>query len=859
MVERVSTRLHLDDGAVALGVAHAVDAIIERYPSKTGQLLNVLNDVQEENRYLPEEAVERIAERMGVPVEQIVRMGDFFNSLSNDPVGRCIVEVCDGTACHTQGSARLVAEFEKKLGIKAGQTTEDGLITLRTVGCVGACGIAPVVVVEGEAYGRVRVMQVGDIAAEAFKRAEEVPVKARGDEERSALPAQSQCRPASEGGDSLGEKLATAASTGDDGKSESASMLETLCEKGITQLEGADLRVMVGMGTCGQAAGAREVLSALEAGLGVACGMPAPSCDDANELRDDSLGEGASATKFTTPAGVTISVDRVGCKGLCYAEPLIEVSDSSGRSIMFGRMDAAKATAFANALAAGVIDVASARVPNELAENLIDDSVLDLQERRVLSNCGIIEPTSIAQYVARGGYGALAHALEMPPADIVQLVIEANLRGRGGAGFPTGRKWLACTQNDADERFFIVNGDEGDPGAYMDRGLLESDPHRVLEGLIIGCFATGVHQAYFFIRAEYPLAVRTVRRAIADAYAVGLLGADVLGSGFSLDVEVVRGAGAFLCGESTAMVNVLENGECTTRHKPPHLTERGLWGKPTCINNVETLANVPLIVEKGATWFAGVGTQASPGTKIFSVTGAVGRGGLVEVPLGISLGAVVGDIACAEDPKAVQIGGPSGAILPATLSDLEMSFEGLSGINGMIGSGGFVVISREQCVVDTASYLVHFSARQSCRKCKPCGDGLDECAEIYERICAGEGTTADLERLQEVAERNCASKLCGLGRTSLSPVLSSLHYFREEYEAHLAKCCPGLTCTALISYVIDEKKCQGERCCLLTCPGNAVKGRFGKPGHIVGRLCQKCGMCAVSCPYGAVKKVSPAR
>lgn len=598
--------------------------------------------------------------------------------------------------------------------------------------------------------------------------------------------------------------------------------LERLRAEGEALLHPGATRITVGVGTCGLAAGAREVRDALAAAI-------------------------ADAGGDTLLAGV-------GCRGLCYAEPLVELAFASGERALFGNVEASHAVELAQLAAQGSLDGAS----DDVRALLVDDGFAAAQERRVLSHCGVIDPRSLPEYVAAGGYRALQKALASVPDQVIDEVVRANVRGRGGAGFPAGLKWRACASNQAPERYFIVNGDEGDPGAYMDRGLLESDPHRVLEGLIIACFATGAHQAYFFIRAEYPLAVRTVQAALDDAQAAGLLGCDILGSGFDLHVSIVRGAGAFLCGESTALVNVLENGECTTRPKPPHLTERGLWGAPTCVNNVETLANVPLVVQHGAEWFREVGTEESPGTKIFSVTGSVERGGLVEVPLGTALGTVVNDIARAVDPKAVQIGGPSGAILPTALADLPVSYEGLAGVNGMMGSGGFVVMSTSQCVVDTASYLVHFSARQSCRKCKPCRDGLDECAAIYERITAGEGVPDDLDRLQQVAERNCASKLCGLGRTSLSPVLSSLHYFRDEYEEHLRGCCPGLVCKSLVSYVIDEKKCQGERCCLLTCPGNAVKGRFGKPGHIVGRLCHKCGMCVVSCPYGAVRKVSPA-
>lgn len=618
--------------------------------------------------------------------------------------------------------------------------------------------------------------------------------------------------------------------------------LEHLREIGQARLNARTPRVTVGYGTCGRAAGARDVY--------------------------ETLGEAFAA------ADADVVLEKVGCRGLCHAEPLVEVYFPQGGHFAFGNVDKAKAAGVAeyvlgraarsgaNGAGGGSAADAPCPSPEDLPEVLVgllvDSGILAFQERRVMSNCGEIDPDSIEEYLARGGYVALASALEGDPEDVIAEVVDSRLRGRGGAGFPTGEKWRACIDGEPGERYVIVNADEGDPGAYMDRGLLESDPHRVLEGLIIACYAIGAHQAYFFIRAEYPLAVETVRRAIEEARAAGIVGDDVLGSGFPLEVGVVRGAGAFLCGESTAMVNVLENKPCTTRPKPPHLSERGLWGAPTCINNVETLANVPLIIANGADWFKGAGTPESPGTKIFSITGAVARGGLAEVPLGVSLGYVIGDIACAPDPYAVQIGGPSGAIIPAELSDLEISYEGLSGRNGMMGSGGFVVIGRDQCVVDTASYLVHFSARQSCRKCALCRDGLDESARILDLVTAGEATEADLERLGEIAERNCNSKLCGLGRTALSPVLSSLHYFHEDYAAHLDKRCPGLVCRDLVSYAIVKEKCQGERCCLLTCPGNAIKGPFGKPGRIVSRLCQKCGMCIVTCPYGAVKKVSPA-
>lgn len=606
------------------------------------------------------------------------------------------------------------------------------------------------------------------------------------------------------------------------------------------------LRVTVGMGTCGLAAGAGAVFELL-----------------CREVSDRVAG---------------CSVVRVGCRGLCSLEPLVEVYRADGRHEMYGKVDEETARAIADSV---IADEASRRggslcdgesgsgdVESVLSKHLISDDPFAGQTRRVLSNCGVIDPFSLEEYRATGGYETLVRALEGDTASrIVDEVELSGLRGRGGAGFSTGRKWRSFISSaavaseeagGAPMKYFIVNGDEGDPGAYMDRGLLESDPHRVLEGLALSCFATGARKAYFFIRAEYALAVKTVKHAVDEAYAAGLLGEDILGSGYSLDVGVVRGAGAFLCGESTAMVNVLEGRACTTRPKPPHMTEKGLWGAPTCINNVETLANVPLIVERGAEWFRSVGTEESPGTKVLSVAGSAENVGLAEVAMGVTLGKIVDDIACAKEPKAVQIGGPSGAILPVGMSDIELTFEGLAHVGGMMGSGGFVVLSQRQCVVETALFLTTFSRAQSCLKCKLCRDGMEEAASILRRLCEGVGEEADLVRLEELALSCAADKsLCGLGRMGLNPMITSLRHFPEEYRAHLEKTCPAHACRDLISYVIDPTKCQGERCCLLSCPGNAIRGPFGKPSRIVERLCQKCGTCVSACCYGAVKTVSP--
>lgn len=600
------------------------------------------------------------------------------------------------------------------------------------------------------------------------------------------------------------------------------SSLQDLRREGERRLAPGCARITVGLGTCGRAAGAQAVLDALRREAEAAAGE--------------------------------VMLDAVGCRGLCSDEPLVEVWLPDGAVSRFANVEPGAAAALV-AFARGAASDADREALSRFAR---EGDPFRYEERRVLARCGVIDPRSIEEYVACGGYEALATVLaEGDPASVIAEVEASGLRGRGGAGFPTGAKWRACAEGDPGERYFIVNGDEGDPGAYMDRGLLESDPHLVLEGLIIGCFACGASRAYFFIRAEYPQAVETVRRAIEDARRCGLLGPDILGSGFGLEVSVVRGAGAFLCGESTAMANVLEGRRCTPRKKPPHLTEKGLWSRPTCVNNVETLANVPLILGQGAAWFREVGTAQSPGTKVLSVTGATERTGLVEVPFGVGVGALVRDVAQATDPKAVQIGGPSGAILPADGRGLDVSFESLGAAGAMVGSGGFVILGEEHCVVDTAAYLTRFSQSQSCGRCRGCREGLGEAADILGRVCAGQAGEDDLARLRVVAEATCADgTLCGLGRMALRPLLTSLDHFEEEYRAHLEGRCPSLACKELVSYVIDESKCQGERCCLGTCPGNAIKGPFGKPGRIVPRLCQKCGSCLTTCCYGAVKKVT---
>jgi NADH-quinone oxidoreductase subunit F len=486
------------------------------------------------------------------------------------------------------------------------------------------------------------------------------------------------------------------------------------------------------------------------------------------------------------------------------------------------------------------------------------------QKRVIFGPNRKIDPQDIDDYLAVGGYRALAKALfRMQPDQIIAEVKEAKLRGRGGAGFPTGVKWEAARKAVGEPKYLVVNCDEGDPGAYMDRSLMEGNPHSVLEGLIIGAFAIGAHQGYVYVRQEYPLAVKNLGIAIRQAEERGLLGKDILGSGFDFEVRVHRGAGAFVCGEETALLMSLEGraGEPTPR--PPYPAVKGLWGKPTNINNVETWANVPLIINDGAAAFAAIGTPGSKGTKIFSLVGKISNTGLVEVPMGIPLRDVIfkigGGVPGGKKFKAMQTGGPSGGCIPEQLLDLEVGFDELTKAGSMMGSGGMIVMDESTCMVDVARYFVDFLTEESCGKCVPCREGLRQMHKILTRITEGQGKEGDIETLQQLAETAVEASLCALGKTAPNPFLTTLRYFRDEYEAHIrSKRCPALSCKALIAYHIDPARCQGCMICLRKCPANAIDG--GKKRiHIIDQAkCTNCGTCLEVCPakFGAVRKLS---
>jgi NADH-quinone oxidoreductase subunit F len=563
-------------------------------------------------------------------------------------------------------------------------------------------------------------------------------------------------------------------------------------------------------------------------------------------------------------AGSQVILKRTGCHGFCEKGPILIMYPSEICYLNVKPRDAAEI-------------VAKTVLKGEVIERLVwkSDSATAVrhsqipfyanQTRILLANNTVIDPADILDYIGCGGYAALKQVLgSMSPQQVIDTIRSADLRGRGGGGFPAARKWEA-TRNAADPvKYVVVNGDEGDPGAYMDRSILEGTPHSVLEGLIIGAYAIGASEGFFYIRQEYPLALENTRKAIAQARELGLLGDSILGASFGFSVSVHQGAGAFVSGESSALLSAIEGRVGEPRLKYVRMSDSGLWGKPTTLNNVETWANVPLIVSKGAPWFAGIGTASSKGTKIFSLVGKVENTGLVEVPMGTTLRQIIfgigGGIKNGKKFKAVQTGGPSGGCIPLAHLDTPVDFDTLTGLGSMMGSGGMIVMDEDSCMVDVARYFVEFLKEESCGKCLPCREGISEMVSILNRIVSGEGKPGDCDFLQDIGVLVSEASLCGLGTSSANPVISTMRYFRDEYEAHIIhKTCSAHVCKALTALYIDADKCAGCGICRGRCPVKAITGESKAVHHIDQETCIKCGVCFDACPakFAAVKKVSP--
>ncbi|MDJ0782823.1 MAG: NADH-ubiquinone oxidoreductase-F iron-sulfur binding region domain-containing protein [Desulfosarcinaceae bacterium] len=602
---------------------------------------------------------------------------------------------------------------------------------------------------------------------------------------------------------------------------------------------GHPIQITVGLASCGIAAGGMETQAAFAEAIATQ-GLPA-------ELRT------------------------VGCCGHCYAEPVVIIDhpQSGFPALFYHEVNPGKVHMLVrNFLLGGdpcLEHVMGAMEANDLLPAVNDFARFGLEKRIVMERCGRIDPASIAAYLADGGYGALASALALSPAEIVARITAAGLRGRGGAGYPTGEKWRLAASQSATERHLICNADEGDPGAYMDRTLIESNPHQLIEGMLIAAYAVGASRAKIYIRAEYPLAVSTLEVALAQARQHGLLGDAILGSHFGIEIEIFQGSGAFVCGEETALIRSMEGFRGTPRHRPPYPSVSGLFDAPTVINNVKTLSIVPPIIAKGADWFRGIGTAESPGTAIFSVVGDVTHPGLVEIPMGVTLRHLIFDV-CGGIPdqkhfKAAQIGGPSGGCLNETFLDTPIDFDTLAEAGAMMGSGGLVVMNAESCMVDVARFFLEFTQKESCGKCAFCRIGTHHLLTCLEALTKGKAEAGALELLQTLSEDICNGSLCGLGKTAPNPVLTSLRHFAEDYRAHLEQQrCPGLTCRPLIAHYIDLEKCaRGCDACVGVCPVAAVFTTSTRKKGIDIDLCIQCGECIAACPpqYDAVRVVSP--
>ena len=587
------------------------------------------------------------------------------------------------------------------------------------------------------------------------------------------------------------------------------------------------MRIAIGKGSCGLAAGAARVAEALENAL--------------------------LARKNELPAGMEARVQTTGCVGMCYLEPIVDLYDNNGKKTTFVRVDEKAAVEIAKCIC-GEDNTALSYVISDA-----DAAVLAGQKRVVLANCGTIDPDDIDEYIAKDGYAAIQKCLtEMTPEAVIEAVKVSGLAGRGGAGFPTWFKWNAARQSTGDTKYMICNADEGDPGAFMDRAVIEGDPHALIEGMLIGAYAVGAQYGVVYVRAEYPLAIMRLENAIKQARAHGFLGQSVCGTSFVFDLRIKAGAGAFVCGEETALIASLEGERGMPRLKPPFPAQKGFWQEPSNINNVETYANVPWILRNGGEAFAAMGTENSKGTKVFALTGRVNNGGLVEIPMGSTVGDVIfgagGGIKNGKSFKAVQMGGPSGGCIPADLAnETIIDYKCIAATGAIMGSGGMVVMDETTCMVDMARFFLDFTCKESCGKCTHCRIGTKRMLEILTRIVNGEGKEGDIERLEALGNEIKEGALCGLGQTAPNPVLTTIRYFRNEYEDHINNhMCTAHSCAALLTYSIEADKCRGCTLCKRNCPVNAITGDVKKPHVIDAATCIKCGKCKTVCKFGAV-------
>jgi NADH-quinone oxidoreductase subunit F len=770
--------------------------VVEKTGRTPEAVIPILMELQAEYRYLPEAALRRVAEITDITPANLVGVATFYDHFRFQPMGRNVLRVCHGTACHVKGAVNLQNAIEDRLGISAGEDTDpDGCYTVMKVACLGCCTLAPVVQSEHRTFGHLSPAGVPELIS---------------DIERAAATAE--------------EAAGEPAFAGTDGEGE----------------------IRVGLGSCCIVKGSLELL---------------------HELK-----------RSVAAAGLSTPVRRVGCVGACHRTPIVEVlapgrdprlyaevtPDDAERIVRdnfrprgITRRIRATALGWVAPLVGGDVDQRG----NAFLTDIRDPAVTEFLGRQVhiaTEHYGVLDPLDLDQAVSLGAFTALGRVLsEGDPEAVIAEVERAGLRGRGGGGFPTARKWTLARAAEGEPKTLIGNGDEGDPGAFMDRMILESYPYRVLEGMTIAAFAIGAPDGILYVREEYPLAVERLTIAIAAARSRGYLGKDLLGSGFDFDVVIVKGAGAFVCGEETALIASIEGRRGMPVLRPPYPVEEGLHGRPTVVNNVETLAALPWILNHGAEAYAALGTERSKGTKVFSLAGKVRRGGLIEVPMGITIREIVEEIGGGVPDgvfKAVQVGGPSGGCLPAALADTPIDYEALTETGAMMGSGGLVVLDEHDCMVDMARYFLQFTQNESCGKCTFCRIGTRQMLDILTRICAGEGKPRDLDELEVLAATTRDGSICGLGRTAPNPVLTTLRYFREEYEAHLQGRCPAGRCLPLIRYHVTEA-CTGCTICSQRCPVDAIPFTPYQVHVIDTDLCTACDVCRGACPENAIEVI----
>ncbi|NOU35740.1 MAG: NADH-quinone oxidoreductase subunit NuoE [Kiritimatiellaceae bacterium] len=770
-----------------------VDRIVAEFGRDESMVIPILQAVQKEFKYLPESALRRICEISEITPAQIEGVSSFFSQFRRSPVGKHMISVCDGTACHVKGADAVYSSVMNTLGIKTGDTADDGIFTVQKVACLGCCTLAPAVQIDGVTYGHVRTDTVSNMLTDFLEN------------EANRTPRNFQT---SEDGVSKGE-------------------------------------VRIGLGSCCVAGGSAKIRDALEDSLA------ALSCK--------------------------VEIKPVGCVGMCHRTPLMEIVIPGAEPILYAKVKPEdvpeiierhfhpdkpfiKVRAAAESWLKKLYTDEARDVPERYSIDVREKPVADYlgQQRHIATEFGgLLNPSDMAEYKRLGGFEALRTALSgKNPEGLISEIEKSGLRGRGGGGFPTARKWATVRKAPGAKKYIILNGDEGDPGAFMDRMILESYPYRAIEGMIIASFAVGATEGVLYIRAEYPLAVKRVRKALADCEEAGLLGENILGSGHSLKLKIFEGAGAFVCGEESALIASLEGRRGMPIYRPPFPAEQGLHGCPTLVNNAETYAVVPWIFRHGAEAFARFGTERSKGTKVFSLAGKIERGGLIEVPMGITINDVVnqigGGVADGRKFKAVQIGGPSGGCIPASLGDTTVDFEALKEVGAMMGSGGFVVLDDHDCMVEMARYFLSFTQNESCGKCTPCRVGTKRMLEILTRLCDGKGKPGDIEKLEQLAETIRSQSLCGLGKTAPNPVLTTLRYFREEFEAHIAGLCPAGKCKKLITYSISDD-CIGCTKCAVECPVEAIQGEPYSKFEIDPAVCVRCDNCRKVCPVDAVE------